>query len=292
MKKLLIAIVSVAILAAALLMFISDRDRGLWLLNTAINLTNPHPVISDVQYGDQAWQKLDVSPAQTVKNAPVMVFVYGGSWRHGRKDQYRFAADAFIRLGYTVVVPDYLKYPDKNAKFPSFAIDVAKALAWVKKNINQHNGDNRNIFVAGHSAGAHTVAMLTTDGQYLREAGLTEKDIRGVAGIAGPYSFTPDRPHTKAVFGPEERYTSMDVFNYVDGSEPATLLLHSKGDTQVGQYNSDGFYQRLQQHQVPSKKIIYSTPSHIDMVTHLHPWFAKDDEPAKDIDRFFRTLIK
>lgn len=280
------------VLSFALLLFVSDRDRGMWLLNTAIKIANPHPVTEDVRYGKKDWQKLDVYPAQNADKAPVVIFVHGGSWRHGRKDQYRFAADAFTRLGYTVVLPDYVKYPSTEARFPSFAEDAAAATAWVKQNIDQYNGDANNIFLAGHSAGAHTVAIVTADSQYLSAVGLTESDIRGVAGIAGPYSFVPDWKVTQTVFGPESRYPLMDVFNYIDGSEPATLLLHSKADSQVGQYNTDGLFERLQAKGVTAKKVIYQTPSHVDMVTHLHPWFVKTDPVAGDIDAFFRQLIK
>ncbi len=292
MKASLITLILILLLVGFVAWFISDRDRGMWALNTAISISNPHPVEVDIQYGEKPWQKLDVYPAQGDKNAPVVVFVHGGSWRHGRKDQYRFAADAFIRLGYTVVLPDYIKYPDERAKFPSFAQDAAAATAWVKENIAKHNGDANSIFLAGHSAGAHTVAILTADNQYLKAVNLKESDIRGVAGIAGPYSFVPDWEVTKAVFGPESRYPLMDVFNYVDGNEPPTILLHSSADAQVGQYNTDGLHDRLVAKGVTSKKVIYSKPTHIDMVTMLHPWFAKDVDVARDIDAFFRSLLR
>jgi len=292
MRTFIVFIGSVIVLVFALVLLVSDRDRSMWVLNTAVKMANPHPLIHDIQYGAEPWQKLDIYPAQASNDAPVIIFVYGGSWRHGRKDQYRFAADAFIRKGYTVVIPDYIKYPDSNARFPSFARDVASAVAWVKNNITNHNGDRNNLFLAGHSAGAHTVAILTADQQYLTSVGLTESDIRGVAGIAGPYSFTPDWEVTKAVFGPESRYPLMDVFNYIDGSEPSTILLHSESDTQVGRYNTDGLHERMIAKGVDVKKVIYKQPSHIDMVTMLHPWFTKADDVAQDIDTFFRERIR
>lgn len=290
MKKILILIGVLVLLTAGLAWFISDRDRGLWLMNNAISLVNARETVVDINYGDQAWQKLDVYPQ--AKKSPVVVFIHGGSWRHGRKDQYFFAADAFIRLGYTVVLPDYAKHPSPEARYPSFAEDGAKALAWVKQNIAKHNGDPDNVFLAGHSAGAHTAAMLATDGQFLNAVGLSEKDIRGVAGIAGPYSFIPDWEVTQAVFGPPERYPLMDALNYVDGTEPATLLLHSKADVQVGQYNQEKLSDLMKQKGVDVETALYDELSHIDMVLHLHPWFSKDVNIAAEIDRFFRARIR
>lgn len=278
------------VMAATLLFFVSDRDRGMWLLNSAISIANPQPVVSDLRFGEKEWQKLDVYPQQ--KTAPVVVFIHGGSWRHGRKDQYRFAADAFLRLGYTVVLPDYVKHPSKQARFPQSVVDGAKALAWVKANIAQHNGDPNNIFLAGHSAGAHTVAMLSTDKQYLAAQGLSTKDIRAIAGIAGPYSFIPDWYVTQEVFGPPSKYPLMDVFNYVDGSEPSTLLLHSVADQQVGQYNIDGLSARMSKANVDVETVLYQDISHIDIVLKLHPWFASGTHVAKDIDKFFRQRLR
>lgn len=292
MIKVLIVVGGLALIVAGVVLFLRDRDRGMWLLNSAIRLANPLDVVEDISYGDQQWQKLDVYPQTDNANAPVVVFIHGGSWRHGRKDQYRFAADAFSRLGYTVVLPDYIKHPSEKARFPEFVMDGAQAIAWVKNNIADYRGDSNNIFLAGHSAGAHTVAMLATDPQYLTALGLSEKDIRGVAGIAGPYSFIPDWSVTQEVFGPPSRYPLMDVFNYVDGSEPSTLLLHSAADQQVGQYNIDGFAERLSNAKVDVETVLYQDISHIGMVLKLHPWFARGTDVARDIDTFFRQRMR
>lgn len=290
MKTIIITLITLITLSAFSIWFIGDRDRAMWTLNTAIKVSNPIETISHIQYGDNDWQYLDIYPQH--KTAPVIVFIHGGTWRHGRKDQYRFVADAFYRLGYTVVIPDYVKYPRKEARYPSFAIDAAKALAWVKNNINQYNGDNTNVFLAGHSAGAHTVIMLSTDSQYLIAEGLSESDIRGVAGIAGPYSFTPDREVTKAVFGPQENYPLMNALNYVDGQEPPTLLLHSQDDTQVGVYNQEVLSASLEANNVDVVTVLYNGLNHINMVTHLHPWLSKHAHVANDIDSFFRQRAK
>ncbi|RBP51608.1 alpha/beta hydrolase [Arenicella xantha] len=290
MKNLLITLLVIGLLVAGFFWFIGDRDRGMWLMNTAIGSVSSATSVTNLTYGDKQWQKLDVYPQKST--SPVLVFIHGGSWRHGRKDQYFFAADAFSRLGYTVVLPDYIKHPDQNARFPAFIEDGAQALAWVKHNIADYNGDPNNIFVAGHSAGAHTALMLATDAQYLNAVGLTERDLRGVAGIAGPYSFTPDWYVTKEVFGPPDRYPLMDVFNYVDGEEPSTLLLHSKADTQVGQYNQEGLAERLQANGVDVETVLYEQFSHIDILLKLHPWFAGETTVAQDIDHFFKARVE
>lgn len=290
MKKVIIILIGLGLSLTAFISYaLSDRDTGMWLLNTAVRIANPHDSTTGVSYGSKPWQKLDVYPQDNA--APVVIFVNGGSWRHGRPDQYRFVADAFIRKGYTVVLPNYIKYPDENARYPQFVEDIAQATAWVKNNITDYNGLANKLFLVGHSAGAHTVVMLAADGQYLKNVGLSEKDIRGVVGIAGPYSFVPDWHVTKTVFGPADRYPLMDALNYIDGAEPNMLLLHSEGDAQVGQYNQEKLAASLNNIGVQAETKLYKALSHIDMVTSLHPWLQKGIDVTADIDAFIKSQL-
>ena len=56
---------------------------------------------------------------------------------------------------------------------------------------HQYGGDPDNVVVVGHSAGAHLLLTLLSDGQYLREVGMegaVGTRIRGVVGISGVYN--------------------------------------------------------------------------------------------------------
>jgi alpha-beta hydrolase superfamily lysophospholipase len=59
--------------------------------------------------------------------------------------------------------------------------------AWLHKNAAQYGVDLNNIFVAGHSAGGHLVALLALDPQYLQAEGVSPKSIKGVVAISGIY---------------------------------------------------------------------------------------------------------
>ena len=122
---------------------------------------------TDIAYGEQPWQMLDVfTPEKNhATKKPVLVFFYGGGWHDGNKEKYRFIANTFTDLGYVVVIPDYVKYP--TGRFPEFIFDGAKALGWVKNNVGKYGGDTQKIVLAGHSAGAHLGALLSTDQRYL-----------------------------------------------------------------------------------------------------------------------------
>lgn len=68
-------------------------------------------------------------------------------------------------LGYIVVIPSTRLYPE--VKFPTFIEDSALAVAWVNDNINSYGGSN-DLFVLGHSSGAHMAAMVVADERYLQ----------------------------------------------------------------------------------------------------------------------------
>lgn len=274
---------------------ITDRDRSMWVLNTALKAVTPIDVTTDLVYGEKPWQTLDVYPAATADGAtglsPVLLFIHGGGWYHGRKDQYYFAADAFVREGYTVVVPNYVKHPSPDARFPAHLEDAAAAMAWTLDNIEAYGGNRDAVFVSGHSAGAHTAVLLTTDRRFLDDAGVSVEDIAGVAAIAGPYRFTPDTEATQAVFGPASRYPLMDPLAYVDGDEPAMLVLHSDLDQSIANHHPVELERALRAVNGDVETLIYPDLTHADMVTHLHPWFARDKTLASEIDEFFRARI-
>ena len=76
----------------------------------AVTPSGGYVVTKDVAYGPGPRRTLDVYRPTGLKDgatAPVVVFFYGGSWREGSKDEYRFVAQALTARGIVVVVPDY-----------------------------------------------------------------------------------------------------------------------------------------------------------------------------------------
>jgi acetyl esterase/lipase len=242
----------------------------LLLQKLALGIVNLAPLFSravivrDITFGSEPSQKLDIFMPAAAKTGslPVIVFFYGGRWTLGSKGSYRFVGDAFAKRGYIVAIPDYRKYP--QVRFPSFVEDGAKALAWVHDHIADYGGAPDRIFVAGHSAGAHIGALLASDPSYLAQLGKDRNAvIRGFAGLAGPYSFTPDAPDLKDIFGPPERYAMMQATTFIDGSQPPMLLLYGDADTVVKRINLDRLGARIRERGGSVKSIVYPGVNHI-----------------------------
>jgi arylformamidase len=150
-------------------------------------------VEQDIPYGPdkdtEPLRKLDLYLPRGEKGFPVLFYVHGGSWTRGDKRSFDRQGRLFAKNGIGVVAINYRLSP--GVKHPEHIKDVARAFAWTHKNIARYGGDPEQLFVSGHSAGGHLVALLATDERYLKAEGLSLKAIRGAIPISGVYVLLP-----------------------------------------------------------------------------------------------------
>lgn len=124
---------------------------------------------------------LDVYSYDNGSQKPVIVWVHGGGWAIGDKSNSPVTKlNWAYAQGYTFVSVNYrLSTDNNNVRFPDHPNDVADALKWVYNNISAYGGDPSRIGLMGHSAGAHLVALLSTDNSYLTARNLPPNTIKG-----------------------------------------------------------------------------------------------------------------
>jgi acetyl esterase/lipase len=117
--------------------------------------------------------------------APLVIFVHGGGWKRGDKDNATGAAKVthLLERGYAVATIDYRLVPEATVE--QQAGDVVAALAWLRGHAGDYGVDPQRIVLMGHSAGAHLVALVGTDPAYLAAAGLDYGALRGVVALDG-----------------------------------------------------------------------------------------------------------
>jgi acetyl esterase/lipase len=151
--------------------------------------------VLDVPYAGKSdeRQALDVFAPRGARGCPVVLFVHGGAWVFGDKNffgLYRSVGQFLARHGVVAVLINYRLSP--LVRHPAHVQDVARAYAWVRRHTREYGGDPDQIFLVGHSAGGHLVALLATDARYLKDPalGLTAADraaLRGVISVCGVY---------------------------------------------------------------------------------------------------------
>jgi acetyl esterase/lipase len=194
-------------------------------------------VASAVAFGTHG-QTLDVwRPVDNVTTPrPVVIFWYGGGWVNGIRQDYGFAARAFASKGFVVVVPDYRKVPDIH--FPAMLQDGAEAVRWTRDNVARFGGDPGRIALAGHSAGAYTVAMLALDRRWLKAEGVDPRIVKAAVGLCGPYDFYPFTGRAIEAMSLWPRPMETQPINFVRHDAPPMLLVTATKDTQVRPRNA------------------------------------------------------
>ncbi len=253
-------------------------------------------------------------PENLDKNKPVIVFVYGGAWDSGDKDHYKFAGVEFAKLGYVTAVPNYRLYP--QAKFPNFIEDVASACAALPRQLTELNLTNAqhgvdeplNIILIGHSAGAHTIAMLNTQPKYLKYASSrnsADVHIKACIGLAGPYDLPLDDPLVVGKFDgvalhdiSEQQCDNGHIHNSHDANPinlatanmARMLLMHGRADETVGLYHLEGLAKRLESLGVEHETVIYDKVPHRHIVGGISGFFHFMNPVFKDITTFLKKI--
>ncbi len=236
--------------------------------------------------------KLDVYVPATPATGPrpVIVFYYGGGWDSGDRGDYLFVAEALTSRGFIAVIPDYRIYP--QAVFPDFLEDGAAALHWTFDNIGTFGGDSRNIFVAGHSAGAQIATMLAFDKTWLSQVKSDPAQIRGVIGLAGPYDFLPLKTERlNAIFPSAEKQARSQPIRYARKDAPSTLLLTGESDDVVGAGNTRRFARRIRDVGGTVEEKYYSEIGHARLVVAMSAPLRDGYRVLDDIADFVKASI-
>jgi len=137
-------------------------------------------VVRHLHYGPSPAQIVDVYAPDRAADAPVVVFIHGGSWRTGDPDMYAFVGAALAARGIVTVLAGYRLYP--QATYPAFLQDSARAVAFARDYAAGFGGNPACLFVMGHSAGAYNALMLALDPRWLAPG----TALVGAIGLAGP----------------------------------------------------------------------------------------------------------
>lgn len=146
-------------------------------------------VYSSPSGSDAEMTSLDVYAPKDAANLPVVVWVHGGGWTEGDKsgiEEHPHFAEFFRRQGYILVSINYRLMRDDRSPETTYkeqAQDVAAAVAWTRRNIAAYGGSPDDVFLLGHSAGAHLVSLVGVDEQYLQAVGESLTSLQGVVAL-------------------------------------------------------------------------------------------------------------
>jgi acetyl esterase/lipase len=134
-----------------------------------------------------------VTPAQG--GYPAIVFVHGGGWRTGVRDNFAPMAIRMAERGYAAATVSYRLSP--QARYPAAIHDVKAAVRWVRAHAGAYAIDPGRIAVAGGSAGgqiASLVGVTNGDAHFDPDAGanVVSSAVQAIVNIDGLSDFTSE----------------------------------------------------------------------------------------------------
>ncbi len=147
-------------------------------------ILSPKTVVrTDVPYGKDEKQRLDVYAPRGAKDAPMVLFFHRGEWSKGDKSEVSYKPKFLNENGIVFISVNYRLSP--AVTHPAHINDVAAAVRWAHDHAAEFGGSAQRIVVMGHSAGCHLVTLLALDPRYLSAVGLCASDLRGVVAWSG-----------------------------------------------------------------------------------------------------------
>ncbi len=163
-----------------------SRDQ---LNNDRIEIKN------DIPYADTGNPRqslnLILPKSRKKKNLPALIYVHGGGWKNGNKDQGVVRLLPYVESGEYVGISVGYRLSGE-ARWPAQIHDCKAAVRWVRGNAKKYGINPEKIGVFGSSAGGHLVAILGTSG-----------NVKELEGSLGNYKTMESRVHCVGnFFGP------------------------------------------------------------------------------------------
>ncbi len=213
---------------------------------------------------------------------PVLIFVHGGNWNSGSKDQYGFFGRNFAKKEVITVIPDYTLSP--IVSYDEMVQQVAEAIRWTQKHISEYNGDPNRIYLTGHSAGGHLLALAIMNPKY----NLDPKSISGIifndaAGL-DMYNYLQKIPPTKEndylntwTDDPEVWKQASPIYFIDENTPPIMVYIGSKTYPSIKEANRR-FLNALKPFQ-PEVEPIVLPKKHVPMIVqYFWPWNDRFEE--------------
>ncbi|HHV54686.1 MAG TPA: alpha/beta hydrolase [Firmicutes bacterium] len=251
-------------------------------------------------------------PPEPAGPLPLIIWVHGGGWRSGSKENPRLALEMVYR-GYAVASINYRL--SQEAVFPAQIQDVKAAVRWLRANSSTYGLDPDRFGAWGSSAGGHLVALLGTSGGvdlFDRGGGNYNQSsrVQAVVDFYGPTDFLQinsmpeagsfrQRPSAASsavsllLGGPIEdnldKAAAASPITYVTPDDPPFLIVHGQQDRTVPYQQSVLFYNALRRAGVEATLVIlpeaqhggpaFSDPQLLEQIAGFFDRHLRPDQP-------------
>ena len=256
------------------------------------------------------YQPIDI---QQFEKRPTVIWIHGGGWISGAKDNARGYFKLLAAQGYNVVSVQYQFAP--QAIYPTQLYQINNALRFIQQNAKQYHIDADQLFLAGDSAGANLAshyAALLTNPNFAKESGFTASiqasQLKGLILHCGIYDMNafintaPDEIKLIewGVNNLVQAYTGNQKDNpeYLKRLSPIQHLTEDYPPVFISGGNKDfltdtqsiPFVKALQEKQIPVQAVFY--PESKEWLVHEYQFFLSKKASRQTFDQTIMFLKK
>ena len=161
-SKTLLSIIAIA--GVALTLCTSCATQPKW--NTAEG-----EVMKDLAYGEGSRNRYDLYLPACEKPKALMLFIHGGSWISGEKEDMAWAAERYAKEGYITASINYTRLggdelgyetPYERACMPTLLDEINSSIIAIKAQCKELGYNIREMAIGGYSAGGHLTMLYST----------------------------------------------------------------------------------------------------------------------------------
>jgi arylformamidase len=148
-------------------------------------------------YGSDPIEGVDVWKTRR-PNAPVLIYLHGGSWQSGRSADFALYAEPYVNAGAHFVSVDFTNVRATKGDLFPLVDQCRRAVAWTYRNAAKFGGDPERLYLCSRSSGSHLAGcVVTTDWDKL---GVPRTVLKGAVMGSGMYDLKPVRMSARSKF--------------------------------------------------------------------------------------------
>jgi acetyl esterase len=189
----------------------------------------PAPDLASVKYGPHERNVLDLWKAKSDHPSPLVVFIHGGGFRGGSKEQLNPALlERCLKAGISVIAINYRLSPEVH--FPAHYQDCGRAIQFARSKAKEWHLDPARVAATGGSAGAGTSLWLgfhddladpkSSDNLHRQSTRLTCMAVLGAQSTYDP------RVIKKLIGGRAHEHPALEGFYGLKSNELDTPMAH------------------------------------------------------------------
>ena len=246
---------------------------------TAIAREQVHKDIEYARVGERPLL-VDIYLPRSATHPPLVVWVHGGAWRSGNKEDPPLE---FVRAGFALASVDYRL--SEEARFPAQVYDIKAAIRFLRTNSKDFGYSAEQIAIAGNSAGGHLAALVgVTNGIRQLEGTVgdsldSSSSVQAIIDYYGPTNLetilAQSTPHGLSVREPALQLLLGELPDkmpglaklaspvaHVDAKDPPLLIFHGDQDPQVPINQSHELVGKYQEQGLQVKFVVVHGAAH------------------------------